>query len=48
LKRLHELGVDFLIEGKFIGSPGSRRADFTVISTVTGEVWGRLKFETRI
>jgi TolB-like protein len=48
LKKLHGLGVDFLIEGKFIGSPGSRRADFTVISTVTGEVWGRLKFETRI
>jgi TolB-like protein len=48
LKKLHQLGVDFLIEGKFIGSPGSRRADFTVISTVTGEVWGRLKFETRI
>jgi TolB-like protein len=48
LKKLHQLGVDFVIEGKFIGSPGSRRADFSVISTVTGEVWGRLKFETRI
>lgn len=48
LKKLHELGVDFLIEGKFIGAPGSRRADFKVISTVTGDVWGKLKFETRI
>lgn len=48
LKKLHELGVDFLIEGKLIGAPGSRRADFKVISTVTGDVWGTLKFETRI
>ncbi|MFO0728735.1 MAG: hypothetical protein U1E65_33465 [Myxococcota bacterium] len=48
LKDLHKLGVDFLVEGKFIGSPGSRRADFKVISAMTGEVWGTLKFETRI
>lgn len=48
LKKLHQAGVDFLIEGKFIGSPGERRADFKVISAATGEVWGTLKFETRI
>lgn len=48
LEDLHKLGVDFLLEGKFIGSPGSRRADFKVISAATGEEWGKLKFETRI
>lgn len=48
LKALHQLGVDFLVEGKFIGSPGRRRADFKVISTMTGESWGTLKFETAI
>jgi TolB-like protein len=48
LTELHKLGVDFLVEGKFIGSPGRRRADFKVISTMTGESWGTLKFETRI
>lgn len=48
LQKLHGLGVDFVIEGKFIGDPGRRRADFKVISAATGEVWGELKFETRI
>lgn len=48
LKSLHAEGVDFVIEGKLIGAPGSRRADFKVLSTVTGKVWRRLKFETRI
>jgi TolB-like protein len=48
LEDLHKQGVDFVLEGKFIGSPGSRRADFKVISAATGEEWGKLKFETRI
>jgi|GEM_PF-2546232 len=48
LKRLHKQGVDFVITGKLIGAPGRRRADFKVLSTVTGKVWRRLKFETRI
>ncbi|MCI0704832.1 MAG: hypothetical protein L0241_27555 [Planctomycetia bacterium] len=48
LEQLHKLGVDFVVEGKFIGSPGQRRADFKVISTMTGESWGTLKFETAI
>jgi TolB-like protein len=48
LEELHKLGVDFLLEGKFIGDPGRRRADFKVISAATGEEWGTLKFETRI
>ncbi len=48
LKKLHKEGVDFVIVGKLIGSPGRRRADFKVMSTVTGKVWRRLKFETRI
>jgi TolB-like protein len=48
LTELHKLGVDFVVEGKFIGSPGARRADLKVVSTMTGEAWGTLKFETRI
>lgn len=48
LKRLHKLGVDFVVQGKFIGDPGRRRAVFKVISTMTGSSWGKLKFETRI
>jgi TolB-like protein len=48
LEKLHAAGVDFVIVGKFVGSPGSRRADFKVLSTVTGKVWQSLKFETRI
>jgi hypothetical protein len=48
LEQLHGLGVDFILTGKFIGSPGRRRADFKIISAMTGEVWGTLKFETRI
>ena len=48
LKKLHKRGVDFLLEGRFIGDPGARRADFKIISTVTGKLWGKLKFETRI
>jgi TolB-like protein len=48
LKKVHSMGVDFILEGKFIGSPGKRRADFKIISAMTGEVWGKLKFETRI
>ncbi|MCK6545144.1 penicillin-binding protein activator LpoB [Myxococcota bacterium] len=48
LEQVHQLGVDFIIEGKFIGDPGRRRADFKVISAATGEEWGSLKFETRI
>src|SRR5262249_32412275 len=48
LKELHQHGADFLLEGKFIGSPGRRRVDFKVISAMTGESWGTLKFETNI
>ena len=48
LKKLHKYGVDFLVTGKFIGDPGRRRADFKIISAMTGKVWGKLKFETRI
>lgn len=39
LKEIHKLGVDFVVEGQFIGSPGKRRADFKVISAMTGESW---------
>ena len=48
LKRLHKLGVDFVVQGKFIGDPGRRRAEFKIISAMTGSSWGKLKFETRI
>ncbi len=48
LRKLHKLGVDFILEGKFIGDPGRRRADFKVTSSMSGTLFGRLKFETRI
>lgn len=48
LTKLHKLGVDFVVTGKFIGSPGKRRADFKVMSAMTGKVWKTFKFETRI
>ncbi|MCC6748974.1 MAG: hypothetical protein IT371_15045 [Deltaproteobacteria bacterium] len=47
-KKLHERGVDLVLEGKFYGSSGSRRAHFKVYSTATGKIWGEPKFETSL
>jgi TolB-like protein len=47
-RRLFEGGVEVVIEGKFYGSAGSRRAHFKIYSTLTGKLIGEPKFETRI
>ncbi|MCA9666241.1 MAG: hypothetical protein KC503_11660 [Myxococcales bacterium] len=47
-RSLWKRGVEMVLEGKFYGSPGSRRAHFKVYSTLTGRVIDELKFETRL
>lgn len=47
-KELWNRGIDLVLEGKFYGSVGSRRAHFKAYSTMTGKVLGELKFETRL
>jgi TolB-like protein len=45
---LFKRGVEIVIEGKFYGSVGSRRAHFKIYSTLTGKLWGEPKFETSL
>ena len=47
-KALFARGIDLVLEGKFYGSSGSRRAHFKIYSTLTGKVWGEPKFETSL
>jgi TolB-like protein len=47
-KALHARGVDMVLEGKFYGSSGSRRAHFKIYSTLSGKLWGEPKFETSL
>jgi TolB-like protein len=47
-KQLYDRGVDLVLEGKFYGGSGSRRAHFKIYSTLTGKVWGEPKFETSL
>ena len=47
-KELYNRGVDLVLEGKFYGGSGSRRAHFTIYSTMTGKVWAEPKFETSL
>ncbi len=47
-KQLFKRGIDLVLEGKFYGSSGRRRAHFKIYSTLTGKVWGEPKFETRL
>jgi TolB-like protein len=47
-KELWNRGVDLVLEGKFYGSSGSRRAHFKIYSTMTGKVWAEPKFETSL
>lgn len=47
-KALFKRGIDLVLEGKFYGASGSRRAHFKIYSTMTGKVWGEPKFETRL
>jgi TolB-like protein len=45
---LHARGVDMVLEGRFYGGVGSRRAHFKIFSTFTGKVIAEPKFETRL
>jgi TolB-like protein len=47
-RKLFRKGVELVLEGKFYGSSGRRRAHFKFYSTLTGKVFGELKFETRL
>lgn len=47
-RELFNRGVDLVLEGKFYGSSGSRRAHFKIFSTLTGKVWAEPKFETSL
>jgi hypothetical protein len=47
-RTLFKRGIDMVMEGKFYGSSGSRRAHFKIYSTLTGKLLGEPKFETRL
>lgn len=47
-KTLWQRGVDVVLEGKFYGDPGSRRAHFKIYSTWSGKLLGEPKFETSL
>lgn len=47
-RKLFRKGVELVLEGKFYGSSGRRRAHFKFYSTLTGKVFGELKFETKL
>jgi TolB-like protein len=47
-KALFKRGVDLVLEGKFYGGAGSRRAHFKIYSTLTGKVLGEPRFETSL
>lgn len=47
-RKLFTRGVELVLEGKFYGSSGRRRAHFKFYSTLTGKVFGELKFETSL
>ena len=47
-RQLFSQGVELVLDGKFYGAAGSRRAHFKLYSTLTGKVYAELKFETRL
>ena len=47
-KKLWTRGVDVVLEGRFYGDSGSRRAHFKIYSTFTGKLLGEPKFETSL
>ncbi len=47
-KKLWSRGIDIVLEGKFYGDSGSRRAHFKIYSTMTGKLLGEPKFETSL
>ncbi len=48
LRKLYGDGVDYFIDGKFIGEPSKRRVDFKIWSTYTGKEVFVIKFETKL
>ena len=47
-KKLYQRGIEIVLEGKFYGANGSRRAHFKIYSTFTGKLLGEPKFETSL
>ena len=47
-KKLWTRGVDLVIEGRFYGDSGSRRAHFSIYSTFSGKLLAEPKFETSL
>lgn len=47
-KALFKRGIEVVLEGKFYGSSGSRRAHFKIYSTLTGKLLGEPRFETSL
>lgn len=47
-RKLFSRGVELVLEGKFYGRRGKRRAHFKFYSTLTGKLFGELKFETSL
>ena len=47
-RKLFARGIDLVLEGKFYGSSGARRAHFKIYSTLTGKILGEPKFETSL
>lgn len=47
-RKLFNRGIEFVLEGKFYGTSGNRRADFKLYSTKTGKVFDQIKFDTRL
>ncbi|MBN2693051.1 hypothetical protein JXR93_00185 [bacterium] len=48
LRKLYGDGIDYFIDGKFIGEPGARRIDFKIWSTYDGKEVFVIKFETKL
>ncbi len=48
LRKLYGEGIDYFIDGKFIGEPSARRVDFKIWSTYDGKEVFVIKFETKL
>jgi TolB-like protein len=48
MKKIHKKGVDYVILGKFYGSPGGRRTDFTIYNAFSGKKVFDVKFDTKL
>ena len=48
MKKIHKKGVDYVVLGKFYGTAGTRRTDFSVYNTYSGKVVLTVKFDTNL